>query len=154
MLYFSRTQAWPHYTYLTQYMERWVMSVLLLYLSPYFSHSCCHSWTRIMPKSCFSLMISTRSVTTVFQIFVKILHFYTLKSTILILWPSFKLFFCCTSGVCLPFHQVCAAAAPGNGLFHILLSCGLKSRKTFRIQTKNGECNFYCFNESQENNTQ
>lgn len=57
-----RTQAWPHFMYLIPSLERRVTSPRPLCLSQYFSHSCCLWWTRIMPKSYFLLMTSTRSV--------------------------------------------------------------------------------------------
>lgn len=48
--------------YLIPSLERRVTSLLPHYLSQYFNHSCCLSWTKIMQKSYFLLMTSTRSV--------------------------------------------------------------------------------------------
>lgn len=59
---FLRTQAWQPSMYLIPSLERRVTSPHPLYLTQYFSHSCCLSWTRIMLRSYFLLMTSTRSV--------------------------------------------------------------------------------------------
>lgn len=57
-----RTQAWPHSMYLIPSLERRVTLLHLLYLSQYFSHSCCLSWTRIILRFYLLLMTNTRSV--------------------------------------------------------------------------------------------
>lgn len=124
-------------------LERRVRSLHLLCLSQYYSHLCCHSWTRIMLKFYSSLMISTRSVANCepHPICMLCMEGFPREPQILRVLPlvhsglnnvvssgialklSPKINF--SPGVCISFYKECTAAAPGGGYIHILLPCRL-----------------------------
>ncbi len=158
--------------YLIPSLERRVTSPHPLCLSQYFSLSCCLSWTRIMPRSYFLLMTSTRSVPNckpphppdqlseltnrdtdmrlVFQsCFLSVLKWYSSSLwEILVTWKQLvKIVSICyfSTGVCFSLHKECPTAAPGDGLIHILLSCWLQPGKTLWLQATNGKWTFSCW---------